>query len=1705
MIKFKNILALASIVLLSSKVYSQGDNCSNATTITVTANCSSPVAGTSAGATQSFAGCVGTADDDVWYKFTATATSHVITVTPSASYDPVVELFSGTCSSLTSLYCRDNGMTGDAETIYATGLTIGNTYYIRVYHYYTGSGSNTFTICVTSPPSAPANDNCSSASTLVVNTSCSFTNGTSYGATASSVPACAGSPDDDVWYKFTATNSVQTITVDPSTNMDPVVELFSGTCSSLSSLYCQDAGYTDGNEVINAVGLIPGQTYYIRVYDYYNSNGGYPFQICVTGTATATPVNDECATAIELPEVTSECNYYYFTTTGATNSTTTPLPTNCENFDGTPNAGGFSTSSKDVWFKIKVPANGKLSIRPMPAYGINDAAMVLYSGSCGSLTQIACSDDHNYPGTANDMKPYINVSGLTPGSYVYLRYWGFGSTSGDFAICVESPTNDACSNSLQICDINGYAGSTSSAYTADRPGNMRGNAEVNDPPTYTYTPGTCQPGGIFGLGGSWGTGAPNCDVQINNNSWIKFTASNTSVTLNVNISNCWVGSYPSGGIQMQIFSGNSCSNFAPVSDFKEGSSTFSITANNLTVGQEYYLMIDGFAGDICDYSITANTGVQFTDISATSTSICPGQSVTLTAPSGATSYLWSPGGQTTQSITVSPATSFTYSCEVSGVCNFKQTLYKTVVVNPLPTISTSNNSPLCQGSTLNLTSSGGSTYQWSGPNGFTSTQQNPSITNVTTAYTGTYNVTVTSSAGCSSTATTNVTVNAAPASPTVSATSTTICNGQSTTINASGSGASLFQVYNSSSGGTLLGTTPLNVSPTTTTTYYVQAVSSSGCVNLGGRVPVTITVNPLPTPSISSNSGICAGQTLQLNASGGTAFQWSGPNGFTSTQQNPSIPSATTAATGTYTVTVTNSYNCSAVTSTYATVNTLPNATASSNSAICSGQTLNLYANGGTTYTWSGPGGYNSTNQNPVITNATTSYSGTYYVTVSNGTCSSTTSVSVTVNASPNVSISSNSPLCTGNTLQLNASGGSSYQWSGVGGFSSTQQNPTIPNAQLINQGTYTVTVTSSSGCTATASTDVYISSSFNSTINPAGPFCSNGSPVTLTAATPGGTWSGNGITDASLGIFNPTTAGVGTHTITYTISGSCGSSSNANIIVYQSPTAIVSSNSPICEGQSLQLNANNVSNASYLWSGPNSFSSSQQNPTLNNASINNSGSYSLTITDANQCSAISSVNVTINPSPTVTITTSNPICNGSTLNISATSGYSSYSWQGPNNFQSSQSSFSIPNVSNLQSGTYTVTVINSNGCSKVESTVVNVLNFASGSMTVNTITPSCYNSTDGSIELFVTGGTPPYQYHWSHDTSLTLAQANNLSDGIYTITITDGNGCNIDTLIHLTAPTPLQIDVTTQNPNCFGIHNGNITVQVSGGSPAYSYLWNNNSTSATLNQIGPGIYSVTVTDNHQCSTVFNNIQITEPDELILNLNATNNQCPTDNLASASVTVYGGVSPYTYQWNTGQTSSSINQISGGYHAVTVTDANQCNKTDSIFVISPDGFINNAVVIRDTINGIASIDNQVSGGTPPYQYAWSNGQTSEDLYNIEAGTYILTVTDASNCTFVDTFDIKLPILIPTVYTPNGDNTNDRFAIKNIHIVPQVHIEIYNRWGNKMFSFDGTGSQYANQSNQWDGTYNGKELPMGSFVYIVIVNNSDVHNGVVSILR
>src|SRR5450756_2534548 len=297
-----------------------------------------------------------------------------------------------------------------------------------------------------------------------------------------------------------------------------------------------------------------------------------------------------------------------------------------------------------------------------------------------------------------------------------------------------------------------------------------------------------------------------------------------------------------------------------------------------------------------------------------------------------------------------------------------------------------SNSPVCVGNTINLTSSGGTGYSWSGPNGFISSAQNQSISNANTAKAGTYTVTVTAATGCTATNTTNVIVNA------------------------------------------------------------------------------------LPIATAASNSPVCEGITINLTSSGGTGYSWSGPNGFTSNAQNPSIPNANTAMTGAYKVTVTAATGCTATNTTSVIVNALPIATAGSNSPVCMENTINLTSSGGTGYSWSGPNGFTSSAQNPSIPNANPAMAGAYKVTVTAATgCTNTNTTSVIVNALPtaSITITDNSEIenndgiiCNGATATLTASGGTSYKWS---------SGETTAAITKCTEGTYTVTVINANGCTDTA------------------------------------------------------------------------------------------------------------------------------------------------------------------------------------------------------------------------------------------------------------------------------------------------------------------------------------------------------------------------------------------------------------------------------------------------------------------------------------------------------------------------------------------------------------------------------------------------------------------------------------------------------------
>jgi gliding motility-associated-like protein len=313
-------------------------------------------------------------------------------------------------------------------------------------------------------------------------------------------------------------------------------------------------------------------------------------------------------------------------------------------------------------------------------------------------------------------------------------------------------------------------------------------------------------------------------------------------------------------------------------------------------------------------------------------------------------------------------------------------------------------------------------------------------------------------------------------------------------------------------------------------------------------------------------------------------------------------------------------------------------------------------------------------------------------------------------------------------------------------------------------------------GCTKSQTILVDITNTLSSAIDPVNPLCANESPVQLTAANGGGTWSGTGVNNA--GVFNPQLAGVGTHTITYTIPGSCGSSSSLDIQVLEAPVATATYNGPICEGENLIMNGS-IPTTSYTayWSSSGNIISNEPVDTFSNVSVTLSGTYWYNIEYANGCKDSVSVNVLVRSMPVisnaiVTNKSCSDINNGSIdLTISG-SGYS-ITWSNSANSE---------DISNLTEGTYTVTVDNS-GCSVQQSYTITSPEALEITL-VKKNNPTC-NNTNGSILISVTGGTPSYTYQWQPGVS-NDSIANNLSEGTYVIQVTDQAGCSTSLSVNL-------------------------------------------------------------------------------------------------------------------------------------------------------------------------------------------------------------------------------------------------------------------------------------------------------------------------------
>jgi hypothetical protein len=615
--------------------------------------------------------------------------------------------------------------------------------------------------------------------------------------------------------------------------------------------------------------------------------------------------------------------------------------------------------------------------------------------------------------------------------------------------------------------------------------------------------------------------------------------------------------------------------------------------------------------------------------------ICEGNPVYFSASFvESASYLWvAPDGFTSTIRNLSrirATTSFsgiyTLTAQVPGCGTITRTV--SLSINQRPVLTPGSDSPVCQGNVLSLSHPiiMGATYLWEGPGGFSSAQRLASRTVVQPSHSGLYSLTV-SSAGCGTIQRTiPITIGGSLTTITTSSNSP-VCVGNTLSLSAT---SVPFASYIWSGPAAFAGTgSQVNRFPVSLSHngQYTVIASSPGC----GSVTRTIIpdIRALPVPAAGSNTPVCQGNVLFLSAASfsGATYLWQGPNGYTSTVQNPAVSNVGLNSNGSYTVFV-SVPGCSAIpgnTSVLIGQNPLGSA-ASSNSPLCSGSTLNLSVTSlfNATYVWEGPLGFTSASFTPSLTNAQTANGGIYTVTIQSLGCApAVRNTNVSISNPAVLNPGSNSPLCSGNVLSLSqgAVSGATYLWQGPAGYTSSSQNPSRNNALQSYSGEYTLTI-STAGCgTQTATALITVSPNVSSTsINSNSPVC-EASTLVLTASVYTGVtyaWTGpNGFT-ANTSTANRvlmTTSDAGVYSITITSPGCISYSGTRNVSVTVTSTVNASVTTPLCVGNAAYFTGSGPGGTSYQWNGPNAFVSSLQNPAISNVQLNRTGEYTLTAT----------------------------------------------------------------------------------------------------------------------------------------------------------------------------------------------------------------------------------------------------------------------------------------------------------------------------------------------------------------------------------------------------------------------------------------------------------------------------------------------------------
>lgn len=967
-------------------------------------------------------------------------------------------------------------------------------------------------------------------------------------------------------------------------------------------------------------------------------------------------------------------------------------------------------------------------------------------------------------------------------------------------------------------------------------------------------------------------------------------------------------------------------------------------------------------------------------------------------------YLWSPGGQTTKTATnLCAGTSYTVIAYDDSMCSATAN----VTISGPPVVNVSIINPvevtcngLCNGQATAVGSGGvgAFTYLWN----TTPAQTNATATGLCA---GTYKVIAADAHGCKD-STTVIITQPNPLKDTITTTNNPLACGGNCNASAavSVSGGTAPYTYNWSTVNTNSSIINLCAGG-----YTVHVTDKNGCVEPDSvtiNQPSVLTANPTSIANPTCN-GLCNGD-IKVKVTGGTSpysYSWA-PSGQTTKNIN-------NLCAGTYSLTVTDANGCTdnsvVVTLTQPTVLSvgLTFDQVSCNGS-CDGKVFASVTGGTTPYTYA----WNTTPTSTIdsATGLCAAANDSVKVTDMNG-CYSTTYYSITqpLPLTPSASAVNTSCTSCNGSANVSVSGGTSpYKFS----WSSGQ---TTSSASSLCPGTYTVTITDADSCKATQIITIVPTVTIIVTSSATGLSCNGACDGTATANASGGTSPYSYSWNSTPAQTTSTATGLCAGSYTVTVHDLFGCT-NTDSVKFTNPPVLAAtpahtdvSCNGTCVGTAQITASGGTPPYTYSWS---------SGQTTSSVSGLCQGKYWVKLVDAHLCNLTDTIVISQAPPLAANQSVVDPLCLTSTgsITLSPTGGIGSYtySWK--------PGTATGKDTSGLAAGTYSVTITDSLGCTNTF--VIPVNNTTGPVLTSLKRNTSCWNNCNGYDSVGVVSGSPAYTFAWSTGQSTT--SISNLCAGVYICTVTDGNGCITNNSDTITTPAKLKPNVTAVNIDCNGNADGSITLAPTGGTGAYSYLWNPAvSTTSSANGLGPNTYTITISDGNSCDTTIN-VTITEPTALGVVMTFTDVLCNGACNGSASGAVSGGTLPYLYTWSNGGVVSSIVNLCPAGYTLNVIDGNGCTTSGNVTITEPaklsDIMSGNNVTCSSGSDGNAQI--QVSGGTLNYSYSWTGGYTTSAIGPLSAGKYIATVTDANGCTLIDSINITQPNPISIVITPTN---------------------------------------------------------------------------------